>query len=62
MIIFCFACHSDLSSRSKNRIYIRYNLHFYFFIFFIFIIICNYSGSLLKATIFPLFEEKLDIN
>ncbi|WP_268765662.1 hypothetical protein [Methanosarcina mazei] len=22
----------------------------------------NYSGSLLKATIFPLFEEKLDIN
>ncbi|WP_048051392.1 DUF5677 domain-containing protein [Methanosarcina soligelidi] len=23
---------------------------------------CNYSGSLLKATIFPLFEEKLDIN
>ncbi|WP_424353622.1 hypothetical protein [Methanosarcina mazei] len=25
-------------------------------------IIGNYSGSLLKATIFPLFEEKLDIN
>jgi hypothetical protein len=23
---------------------------------------CNYSGSLYKATIFPLFEEKLDIN
>ncbi|WP_268765646.1 hypothetical protein [Methanosarcina mazei] len=26
------------------------------------LILGNYSGSLLKATIFPLFEEKLDIN